>query len=166
MRLEKCYFCSSTVYPGHGVTFVRNDCKVFNFCRSKCHKNFKMKRNPRHVRWTKAFRKSHGKELAVDATFDFERKRNIPTKYDRNLMAATLKAMKKVEDIKTLRKERFYKARMKPAKIIQKKQALATIKQGIDLIKSPLVRESVMLVTEDAVKSKETTNKTDAMVED
>lgn len=102
----------------------------------------------------------------MDATFDFERKRNIPTKYDRNLMAATLKAMKKVEDIKTLRKERFYKARMKPAKIIQKKQALATIKQGIDLIKSPLVRESVMLVTEDAVKSKETTNKTDAMVED
>eukprot|EP00466_Bigelowiella_natans_P016979 jgi/Bigna1/142525/aug1.70_g17233 len=138
MRLEKCYFCSGTIYPGHGITFVRNDSKVFKFCRSKCHKNFKQKRNPRKVRWTKAYRKANGKELAKDSVYEFEKRRNVPVKYDRELMVKTLKAMTKVEDIRTARERRFKEKRLKIARIIQSKQARAEIKRDIKLIVAPL----------------------------
>ncbi|NP_001294922.1 ribosome biogenesis protein RLP24-like isoform b [Solanum lycopersicum] len=106
MRLEKCWFCSSTVYPGHGIQFVRNDAKIFRFCRSKCHKNFKMKRNPRKVKWTKAYRRLHGKDMTQDSTFEFERKRNRPERYDRNVTENTLKAIKKIDKIRVDREER------------------------------------------------------------
>ncbi|KAJ7709833.1 ribosomal protein L24e-domain-containing protein [Mycena rosella] len=112
MRIEKCYFCSTSVYPGHGSAFVRNDAKVFRFCTSKCHKNFKMKRNPRKVRWTKAFRKAAGKEMTIDSTIDFEKRRNIPVRYDRELVQTTLKVMKRVGEIKKRRELAFFKNRM------------------------------------------------------
>lgn len=112
MRLEKCWFCSSTIYPGHGICFVRNDSKQFRFCRSKCHKNFKMKRNPRKVKWTKAYRVLHGKELTADATFEFERRRNRPFKYNREVTHAALKVMKSIEEISKRREIRFYESRM------------------------------------------------------
>ncbi|GAB5356683.1 hypothetical protein AAMO2058_000310700 [Amorphochlora amoebiformis] len=136
--------------------FVRNDSKVFRFCRSKCHRNFKQKRNPRKVRWTKAYRKTHGKELAKDSVFDFEKRRNVPVKYDRELMFKTLKAMKKVEEIEANKKQRFKEKRLQIARIIQNKQARAEIKRDIHLVVSPLVKKSIELKERAKVEEKNT----------
>jgi len=112
MRIETCYFCSQPCYPSKGITFVRNDARLFRFCRSKCHKNFKMKRNPRKLKWTKAFRKSAGKEMLVDSTLTFGARRNVPVRYNRDLVAKTLKAMERVSEIRQRRERVFYKKRM------------------------------------------------------
>ncbi len=145
MRILKCYFCSSPVYPGHGIQFVRNDCKQFTFCRSKCHKNFQLKRNPRKTKWTKAFRKNAGKEMKVDSTFDFEKRRNRVVKYDRDLMATTLKVMKRVEEIKEKREQRYYDKRMKVKKVQEKYQAKLDIKQNIHLVEPDVVRSKAQV---------------------
>ncbi|KAF5358408.1 hypothetical protein D9756_001508 [Leucocoprinus leucothites] len=145
MRIEKCYFCSTNVYPGHGSAFVRNDAKVFRFCTSKCHKNFKMKRNPRKVRWTKAFRKAAGKEMTIDSTIDFEKRRNVPVRYDRDLVQTTIKAMKRVGEIKARRERAFFKSRMAVAKAKQRahrQKALEKAKGSVKLHEPMAVEET------------------------
>jgi large subunit ribosomal protein L24e len=95
------------------ISPVRNDAKAFRFCKSKCHKNFKMKRNPRKLAWTKSFRRAHGKEMTVDSTLTFAQRRNVPVRYNRDLVQTTLKAMSRVSEIRAKRERAFYKARMR-----------------------------------------------------
>jgi len=150
MRIETCYVCSGPVYPGKGITFMRNDAKKFCFCRSKCHKAFRAKLNPRKLKWTKAHRKAAGKEMSVDTTFDFERLRHRPVKYDRELMKTTVRAMDRVQKIKESREKRFWEKRMEPNAAVQKERDLAEVKQGLDLIVSPLAQQEVQKVTKKA----------------
>jgi len=141
MRIDKCYFCSKSVYPGHGSAFVRNDSKLFRFCGSKCNKNFKMKRNPRKVRWTKAFRKAAGKEMVIDSTFEFEKRRNVPVRYDRELVQTTLKAMRRVGEIRQRRERAFFKNRMAVAKektLVAKRKKLALRKANDQRIEAEM----------------------------
>ena len=137
------------------MVFVRNDSKQFRFCRSKCIKNFHKKRNPRKVAWTKAYRKTAGKELAVDATFEFEKRRNRPVKYNRELMGQTLHAMQTVSAIQSAREVRHFDARQKDAAVEQKQQARVEIEQSIHLL-APAVasREQVMRNVVDSARAR------------
>jgi len=137
------------------MVFVRNDSKQFRFCRSKCIRNFHKKRNPRKVAWTKTYRKTAGKEMAVDATFEFEKRRNRPVKYNRELMGKTLQAMKKVKDIQNAREDRFFQARMKDAAVEKKQQARVEIEKSIELL-APAVasREQVMRNVVDSARAR------------
>eukprot|EP00922_Rhytidocystis_sp_ex-Travisia-forbesii_P033842 GHVS01050266.1.p1 GENE.GHVS01050266.1~~GHVS01050266.1.p1 ORF type:complete len:190 (+),score=44.02 GHVS01050266.1:89-658(+) len=149
MRIEKCWFCSGNVYPGHGITFVRNDAKLFRFCRSKCHKHFRAKHNPRKSKWTKAFRKSAGKEMCLDSTFEFERRRNTPVRYDRNLFVKTVKAMQAVDRVKEVRKERFYKQRLLAVKDKNKTLAQKELQRNDTLLKGPNIPQKNRLQEEE-----------------
>ena len=144
MRIDKCYFCSCNVYPGRGKAFVRNDAKTFRFCSSKCHKLFKAKKNPRKLKWTKAYRLAHGKEMTNDSVLEFEQKRNVPTRYNRDLMVKTLQAMKRVDQIKKARQERFFAARMEASKG-QKRQSMENeLMTDVDLISNPQVKAYIL----------------------
>ena len=96
-----------------------------------------MKRNPRKLRWTKAYRKLAGKELAEDATFELERRRNRPEKYDREVVHRTVQAIKKVEGVRTARQARFTTERRARAKELEKAADRRQLEAEIHLVRAP-----------------------------
>lgn len=50
--------------------------------------------------------------MVVDTTLTFAARRHVPTRYSRDLVAKTLNAMQRVEEIKARRERVFYKNRM------------------------------------------------------
>lgn len=143
MHIDKCYFCSCNVYPGHGTAFCRNDSKVFRFCGSKCNKLFKAKKNPRKCKWTKAYRMAHGKELQNDTVLEFEQRRNVPTRYNRDLMVKTIQAMKTIDEIKVRRQQRLFNRRMAKAHAKKKEATINELMTHADLISDPRVKSYI-----------------------
>eukprot|EP00444_Apocalathium_aciculiferum_P025425 CAMPEP_0183434900 /NCGR_PEP_ID=MMETSP0370-20130417/65321_1 /TAXON_ID=268820 /ORGANISM="Peridinium aciculiferum, Strain PAER-2" /LENGTH=136 /DNA_ID=CAMNT_0025621749 /DNA_START=190 /DNA_END=600 /DNA_ORIENTATION=+ len=96
-----------------------------------------MKHNPRRMKWTKAYRRAHGKEMVMDSTFNFEKKRLTPVRYNRDLMVKTVQAMQVVNRIREVRKERFAKQRL--ATQLRKRQTSAQKEaaKGVHLLEGP-----------------------------
>ena len=60
-----------------------------------------------------------------DATFEMERKRNRPEKYNRLLVQKSVKAMKKILDIRKARQDRFYENRCVNPSCAQVREGIA-----------------------------------------
>src|SRR5271168_3719176 len=120
-----------------------------------------MKRNPRKLKWTKAFRKSAGKEMVVDSTLTFAARRNVPVRYNRDLVATTLKAMQRVSEIRQRRERVFYKKRMEGnkerekaanRKLVAENQHLLPKMRGIERLtlekeeEAPLMMEKAVVL--------------------
>lgn len=89
------------------------------------------------MKWTKAYRAAKGKDLTNDTTFELERKRNRPERYNRDVMQKTLAAMEKITEIRHKRESRFIANRLKERKRQERKLARKQLDQEIHLIKSP-----------------------------
>lgn len=97
-----------------------------------------MKRNPKKLRWTKAFRRATGRELKLDRTLEFEKRRNRPVRYDREVWEKTVKAIKKVEEIKQKRERRLYERRMLSVRKKAAMDTLETIRKHNSVLEGPL----------------------------
>ncbi len=61
-----CSFCGREIEPGTGKMYILRDGTVYYFCSSKCQKNMiELRRIPRKVRWTEAYRKEKEIRLHV-----------------------------------------------------------------------------------------------------
>lgn len=49
--------------------------------------------------------------LQQDSTFEFERRRNRPERYNREVVEQTLKAIKKIEEVRVQRESKFWESR-------------------------------------------------------
>ena len=79
----------------------------------------------------------------MDATFEFEKRRNRPVRYDRDLMAATITAMKRVAEIQKAREGRFYSKRFQGVKALERAKRRQVVAQHIDLAKPAAARRRV-----------------------
>jgi large subunit ribosomal protein L24e len=113
-----------------------------------------MKRNPRKLAWTKSFRRAHGKEMTVDSTLAFAARRNVPVRYNRDLVQKTLKAMSRISEIRARRERAFYKARMKGNKERQRADDRKLVEENQHLLPPSerfAVVETEPMVLEDGV---------------
>lgn len=141
MKIFFSFSSNSQLFDNNNLKIIINHFilfqQIFKFCRSKCHKAFKKRKNPRKCKWTKAYRKTAGKELTVDPSFEFEKRRNVPIKYRRELWEKTVEAIKRVNVIKEKRSGLYVMERLRKGREKEIEMDVKDVQKNITLIRSP-----------------------------
>ena len=80
-----------------------------------------------------------GKELVVDPSFEFEKRRNVPIKYNRELWSNAVEAIKKVETIKQKRQNLHIMQRLRKGRELEQERDIKEVQRDLSLIRSPAV---------------------------
>jgi large subunit ribosomal protein L24e len=107
------------------------------------------------VRWTKAFRKTHGKELTADPVYEFEKSKDSAVRYDRNVWINTVQAMERLDHIRSERESRFWERRMKNAEHHKREMIKSNLIKNETLIADPEIKAKVEELKEERRKKRE-----------
>lgn len=111
---------------------------MFKFCRAKCNRLFKKKRNPRKIRWTKASRLARGKELSNDLTQKMEVKRNQPIKVTPEMVQKTVEIIKEVHQIKHKRYGDLITQSQRAGKLVVRQGLIKKAKTKTHMLRAPV----------------------------
>lgn len=92
--------------------------------------------------------------MTVDSTLAFAQRRNIPIRYNRDLVATTLQAMQRVSEIRAKRERQFYVNRMKGNKAKQLEADRKLVAENQHLL-PPEYRDQVQEVLDEQVQELE-----------
>lgn len=73
----------------------------------------------------------------MDPSFEFEKRRHLPLKYDRTTWNKAIEAMKKVETIKQKRQNSYIMQRLRKGRELETERDVKEVQRDLSLIKSP-----------------------------
>lgn len=75
--------------------------------------------------------------MTIDPSFEFEKKRNIPVKYNRELWAKSVEAAKRINEIREKRQGNFVFQRLWKGREVEIEKDVKDVQRNMSLIRSP-----------------------------